>query len=273
MAEILYAAQAADVILFGLICYVTSVWKSPVNIIQLSDCHLYFSKSKTGYNSINPYQSLAEILQQVRGLSPLLVIVSGDISGDASAESYQHFKQLWRDSGLTSPLMVLPGNHDDLALLNAELSEYRLWTAAPISLGKWHIHGLNTKHKGTLGKLDKGQSESLQNYLQSYANDFHLVAVHHHPLACDGWMDKHEWLNRAEFVRLITQHSQVKAVIYGHIHHDSATQVGDCQYMSCPSTCWQWAMQQDFAFSAERPGFRVMQLAEDGKLSTQVIRI
>jgi Icc protein len=244
-----------------------------VKIVQLSDCHLYSNISKPGYNGIKPYQSLTEILQQVKVLSPQLVIVSGDISGDGSAESYAHFKQLWRDSGLNSPLMVLPGNHDDLALLQAEMSECRLWNAAPMSLGKWHIHGLNSKYKATLGKLDRAQSTDLQEYLQHYATGFHLVAVHHHPLACGGWMDKHEWLNRADFVELMQQHRQVKAVIYGHIHHDSVRQLGDCQYMSCPSTCWQWAMQADFAFTAERPGFRVLQLAEDGSLSTQVIRI
>jgi 3',5'-cyclic-AMP phosphodiesterase len=244
-----------------------------VNIIQLSDCHLFSSKSKPGYNKINPYLSLANVLQEVRAMSPDLVIASGDISGDGSGESYRHFKQLWCNSGLSCPLMVLPGNHDDLALLQAELTEYLIWTARPIHIGRWHVHGLNTKHKGTLGKLDRKQSESLQNYLQAFATDFHLLAVHHHPLACGGWMDKHEWLNRVEFVELVAQHCQLKAVIYGHIHHDSVQKVGHCEYMSCPSTCWQWAIQEEFAFTNERPGFRVIHLHEDGKVSTEVRRV
>ena len=244
-----------------------------MKIIQLSDCHLYSSKSKPGYNNIVPYQSLAEVLHQIKTLSAELVIASGDISGDGSAESYEHFKQLWIDSGIAAPLMVLPGNHDELSAMQAKLSDYGLFSAAPMKLGKWHLHGLNSMYKGTLGALSAGQSDELQGYLQDYANDFHLVAVHHHPVECGGWMDKHQWLNRAEFVELVSQHPQLKAVIYGHIHHDSVTQIGPCQYMSCPSTCWQWAMQAEFAFTKERPGFRVIHLHGDGRLSTQIQRI
>lgn len=244
-----------------------------MNIIQLSDCHLFSSKSKSGYNKINPIQSLADVLQEVKTLSPELVIASGDISGDGSRESYRHFRQLWCNSGLSCPLMVLPGNHDDLALLKAEFTEYLVWTAKPIHIGRWHIHGLNSKHKGTLGKLDKAHIKSLQDYLQDFATDFHLVAVHHHPLACGGWMDKHEWLNRKEFVALVEQNPQLKAVIYGHIHHESVRKLDHCEYMSCPSTSWQWAMQAEFAFTNESPGFRIIHLHNDGTVSTAVQRV
>ena len=76
-----------------------------ITLIQLSDCHLLKGKDKTGYAGIAPYDSLARVLSDIqnyivqevasepqqRAKHQVVVLVTGDISGDNSPESYQHF--------------------------------------------------------------------------------------------------------------------------------------------------------------------------------------
>lgn len=244
-----------------------------MKIIQITDCHLYADTHHVGYNNINPYQSLASVLQQVAKQNPELVIVSGDLSGDTSVESYRHFKHLWSLSDITAQLMLLPGNHDDRDIIQSEFQPHQLWLNSPLNMRKWHIHGLDTKDAGNRGTLTQAQQLTFQQQLASHPDYHHLVAVHHHPIACGGWMDSHEWTNRAEFVEIVSRYPQVRAVIYGHIHHENEQQLNHCQFLSCPSTCWQWAMQDDFAWSNTEPGFRLLELADDGSIFSKVLRV
>ena len=101
----------------------------------------------------------------------------------------------------------------------------------------------------------------------------HLLVVHHHPFACGGWMDNHSWHNSDTFVAQVSKHQQIKAVIYGHIHHASHRQHEHCWYLSAPSTCWQWAISAQFSTSEEAPGYRVISLNNNGLVDSHIIRI
>ncbi|MFT4746161.1 MAG: Icc protein, partial [Congregibacter sp.] len=86
-----------------------------MNIIQISDCHLFSDTQKTGYNSINPYQSLQHILAEVKFHQPDVLLVTGDISGDGSGQSYQHFSKLLCETKIKCRIGIIPGNHDNQA--------------------------------------------------------------------------------------------------------------------------------------------------------------
>ena len=64
-----------------------------MRLLQLSDCHLFADHAQTGYG-VNPYQSLSRVLECAAGESPDYVIITGDVSGDNSEESYRHFLSL-----------------------------------------------------------------------------------------------------------------------------------------------------------------------------------
>lgn len=244
-----------------------------LTIAHLSDCHLFANTAQCGHGAINPYVSLQSVLANIALLQTDLVIASGDISGDESVQSYQHFQQLWRQSGIKAPLMVLPGNHDNEQLLADVSSNQHHWPTS-LSLGPhWQVHGLNSKATGTQGSVSEQQLNILARQLKTQPDVYHLIAVHHHPIACGGWMDAHSWNDRQHFVDLVACHGQVKGVVYGHIHHASEHQQQHCRFLSVPSTCWQWANQLEFACSDELPGYRVLTLHADGQLSSQVERI
>ena len=248
-----------------------------LKIAQISDCHLYADRTKCGYGHINPYQSLARVLNELAGQPLDLLLVTGDVSADGSAQSYQHFSQLINDSALTCDFIILPGNHDEPGNLRQEFAERNLWFSydahSPLLLANWHIHLLDTKTAGSGGALSDAALDELEQTLARSTEYFHLLGAHHHPLPCHAWMDQHGWHNAERLLALVERYPRVKGMIYGHIHHGSEQQRGQCNFMSCPSTCWQWAMQPQFGLSEQAPGYRLLELTPQGQLSTHIHRV
>jgi Icc protein len=246
-----------------------------MKIIQISDCHLFADTSKVGYNNINPFCSLERVLAQCKEQKPEVLLVTGDISGDGTDQSYQHFARLVRETNIGCRIGVIPGNHDNQKLLQANVLEEYLWLhqSRLVLPNQWHIHLLDTQYRQTIGQISENQLTSLTEYVQQQSNEFHLIAAHHHPIPCGGWMDKHEWTNRQAFNALVAKHSSIKGVIYGHIHTAIETRIGQCLYMACPSTCWQFANQESFSTTDLKPGYRVINLLENGQINTSIQRL
>lgn len=246
-----------------------------MKIIQITDCHLFADTHKVGYNNINPLHSLERILAEVKTHQPEVLLVTGDISGDGSEVSYQHFSHLLHKVKLDCQVGIIPGNHDNQARLAANVAAQHLWLNQPqIRLpNQWHIHLLDTQYQQALGQITEHSLTSLAEYLDLYLDEYHLLAAHHHPIPCGGWMDKHDWTNRQEFNGLVAQHPSIKGIAYGHIHMSIEQQKKHCLYMACPSTCWQFTNNDSFSTSNLMPGYRVINLLEKGQLSTSVHRL
>ncbi|WP_293745666.1 metallophosphoesterase [uncultured Paraglaciecola sp.] len=246
-----------------------------MKIVQISDCHLFADSSKIGYNNINPFLSLERVLAEVKIQSPDVLLVTGDISGDGSGQSYQHFSHLIQGAQIGCRIGIIPGNHDNQQQLAANIVEQYLWLHHPrmVLPNQWHIHLLDTQYHQTIGQISENHLTSLTEYVQQHSNEYHLLAAHHHPIPCGGWMDKHEWTNRQKFNAVVANHQSIKGVIYGHIHTAIDQQVDQCLYMACPATCWQFANQESFATTDIKPGFRVINLLENGQITTSIHRL
>ena len=248
-----------------------------LTIAQISDCHLFADASLKSYREINPYQSLSRVLANIAQHHLDLLLVTGDLSGDGSELSYQHFKQLIKDSGIPCDYVILPGNHDDSTNLQTQFDAKNLWchylSGSPLKLANWHIHLLNTKTDGSSGTLSQADLHQLKQVVSSAPDNWHLLAAHHHPLPCDAWMDKHGWHNADELVAMVGRYPKIKGLVHGHIHHASEKQMDNCCYMSCPSTCWQWTMQAQFGVSELPAGYRLLKLASNGHIASQIIRV
>jgi Icc protein len=246
-----------------------------MKIIQISDCHLFADPQKNGYNSVNPFRSLKRILDEVKVHQPGVLLVTGDITGDGSGESYQHFSKLIQESKMDCQIAIIPGNHDDQSQLKTNILNEYLWLSNPriVLPNQWHIHLLDTQQQHTIGHISEASLTSLSKYLSLHPNDYHLIAAHHHPIPCGGWMDKHEWTNRQSFNAVVTEHKSVRAVVYGHIHMAIEQYRDQCVYLACPSTCWQFANKEYFATTDLMPGYRVINLQENGQISTSIHRL
>jgi Icc protein len=246
-----------------------------MKIIQISDCHLFADTYKIGYNNINPLLSLRHILAEVKLHQPDMLLVTGDISGDGSEQSYQHFSSLLCEANMHCRVGIIPGNHDQQAHLTTNILAEYLWLSSPqvVLPNQWHIHLLDTQYQHAIGQISEQRLTSLVEYLSKHSNDYHLLAAHHHPIPCGGWMDKHEWTNRQKFNAVVEQHQPIKGVVYGHIHMAIEQQKHQCLYMACPSTCWQFANKESFATTDLMPGYRVINLLKNGQITTSVHRL
>jgi len=246
-----------------------------MKIIQISDCHLFADNHKVGYNNINPFQSLERILAEVKTQQPDVLLVTGDISGDASGLSYQHFSDLLRQAKIDCRVGIIPGNHDNQKQLAEHVHREYLWSNNPqlVLPNRWHIHLLDTQYQQTIGQISAQSLTNLAEYISLHCKDYHLLAAHHHPIPCGGWMDKHEWINRQRFNELVAQYPAIKGVIYGHIHMAIEQLKHQSLYMACPATCWQFANQKSFATTDLMPGYRMINLLKNGQITTSVHRL
>jgi Icc protein len=246
-----------------------------MKITQISDCHLFADIHKSGYNNINPFQSLEHILAGVKVHQPDVLLVTGDISGDGSEQSYQHFSSLIYEAKIDCQVGIIPGNHDNQEQLTANVLAEYLWLNHPqlILPNQWHIHLLDTQYQHTIGQISEDRLTLLGEYVNKHSNDYHLLAAHHHPIPCGGWMDKHEWTNRNRFNAVVAQNHSIKGVVYGHIHTAIEQQKNQCLYMACPSTCWQFANKVSFATTDLMPGYRVINLLDNGQITTSIHRL
>lgn len=244
-----------------------------MNIVQISDCHLFADLTQCGYGEVSPYQSLMAVLKKINMYDTDLMLITGDISNDYSRQSYLHLKHLLSEHCPEIPYLILPGNHDDNAIITQLFIENCFAEQAHSAGGNWNIYGLNSQHQGANGMVSEAQLERMEDSINRSDIDNWLIAVHHHPIPCNGWMDKHEWINRQCFVDKVSQLGKIKLVIYGHIHQVCETTLGACDFLSCPSTCWQWKKQESFGMTSESAGFRLIQLMPEGSYKSEIVRI
>lgn len=241
-------------------------------IIQISDCHLYADISKVGYGDINPHASLQRLLQQVPQLQPDMLVLTGDLSGDYSQQSYQHLLELLRSTALAAEVQIraVPGNHDNPEYLQqvfADTPEYE-------DICGCRLHFLNSHYRGGLGLVNADRLERLHRDITTAETLRHLIFVHHHPVDTNSWMDRHEWVNRAEFLQVLRQLSVAVSIFHGHIHHERIVRFLTHTIYACPSTCWQWQLTPEFKVAtAALPGLRVIDAETDGQLRSRVARM
>lgn len=241
-----------------------------MKLVQLSDCHLFGCHEKTGYGDIAPVKSLKALLQQVMSESPDAVVITGDISGDDSVESYTVFANLMKHYLRKIPWRVIPGNHDNNAAFESVLATHWLRAGHPWSVGNVYVHGLDTRFRGTLGLIDAVEIEATLAAYQHHACQQHLLCLHHHPVTTHSWMDKHR-LHNVELLDKLLDDTNITAIIHGHIHAETVAKLQSTPVYGAPSTCWQWQLGAAFGLDDCAPGYRVITM-ENNQLSTFVRR-
>lgn len=269
-----------------VVLFITSLTRNPsysidntffmhgLQLIQLSDCHLFSDPDKTGYNNINPYKTLQSILAMIHAKNPDIVLFTGDMSGDYSKQSYVHLKHLLSQLSTTSVRMI-PGNHDAPELISeifgAEVARFE--GCEDLAKVNWRIHYISSHFEGAKGRIDLPRLTKLEHDILIAPEKSHLIAVHHHPLDTNTWIDKHNWINRSQFLRLMFRLPGNIRIIYGHIHHASHRVLCGQYYYSCPSTCWQWAQTKDFGVLDDLPSYRLIEMGEQGSWHTNIQRL
>ena len=86
------------------------------------------------------------------------------------------------------------------------------------------------------------------------------------------WIDEVSLENADQFITSIANQSNIKAVLWGHVHFESESKLRSIKMLSTPSTCYQFWENIDKP-DTSKPGYRKINLFESGKLDTKVVRI
>lgn len=245
-----------------------------VRIVQFTDPHLHESLDGV-LLGLNTHQSLTRVIEQARQEVPCpdAILATGDISQDYSPASYQRFHQ-WMEA-FDCPFRWCPGNHDEKSLM-ASAAESGNASDNTLDLGSWLILMLDTAvPKKVPGNLADDQLALAKETFLQYPDHHILVVFHHQPVPMGSrWIDEQKIANGDALIALVQQFPQVKGLLWGHVHQERHDQLGDLQLISTPSTCIQFKPKSDdFMLDTLAPGYRVLDLHDDGSISTWVSRI
>lgn len=235
-------------------------------LIQFSDCHI---SAADKVRNVDTKARLERAIKHAALKHPRhrALLISGDLSEDGSSESYQKVLQCF--ANYQQPIYVTPGNHDNALELRQQCKQ-RLQQLHSVSLGNWQLLLLDSTVKQQVyGELKRQDLIWLESWLSTQQAPT-IIALHHPPVKIgNAWMDKIGLENGAELMQLLAQFSQVKAVLFGHLHHSFATWYQHIQVLGCPSTAFKFdPNSEQFRVDTSCSGYRWLKLKANGELET-----
>lgn len=247
--------------------------RSTIKIVQITDCHLG-ENDGTELLSMNPDNSLHDVMALIadRQTDTDLLIATGDLANEAVQPAYQRLYNVLTASAL-APFAWLPGNHDDPDLMTAFGEEVN---AKVHVMGHWLIVLLNSRVDDCIyGNLSDAELLFLERTLEAHPDKHIMVCLHHHPVPIGSeWMDNYIVRNAHDFWAVIDRFSNVKMVVWGHVHQSFSECRDNIALLATPSTCIQFTPnKKDFHVENAMPGYRWFELYEDGTFSSEVERV
>ena len=241
-----------------------------VKITQITDLHLGSDTSETlgGITTFDSFQSVLQAVER-RGRGDNLLLLTGDLAGDCQPQAYQRLNRTLVDADKQA--IWLPGNHDCLETMKSNLSNYP--HCRTHCAGNWGILLLDSSQPNSPGGHFSDQElVRAQQGLEQLAGKPVLVAMHHSPVPVgSAWIDSQQIDNQQRLYEILQGHSNVKAVVTGHVHQHHDSLWGEIPVYSAPSSCVQFEKHsEDFALADLPPGYRWLDLHEDGTVSTDV---
>ena len=250
-------------------------------IIQITDLHLLADAGAIHYG-VDTAESLSRVIDSVNQLTPRAdaILATGDLAEDGKPETYRRLKTLLKS--VTCPVYFVPGNHDDVDVMNEWLNDEGLSTAGSAEVGQWAVVLLNSQVPGqSHGFIAESEISRLKNAIENFDHQPVLIALHHSPDNSCNSSGCH--LHNADELRaLVSKYANVKLIIAGHTHNAVESSVGGWKEMTTPSTFAHvthettdqsnpsdgfWSCHQ---LDASRQGYRVLDLTDDGGIESEV---
>lgn len=252
--------------------------------LHLSDLHLVRAGERAA--GIDSRQNLSDVLSYLRGraIRPEFIVISGDLSDDGSAESYEVLKAaLPAIASAEVPLLLALGNHDDRATFRrvvlgedgAEAGPYR-YSQVIDGLRVIVLDSTIPGDEGGGGELGGGQLTWLERELEQPAARGNLLVLHHCCRLASRFAEEPNFILRdvAELEAVVACHQErIVGVLAGHSHQANAATFGGTVHATAPAVF----CQLDF-FRGERytpvpgSGFNLCQL-RDGELTVVPVMI
>lgn len=248
--------------------------RRPLRLLQLTDPHLFEDVSGEIYGLRTDASFRAALDRAFADASGPVdaLLVTGDIADDGRDATYERFRAEVSRYGL--PVLCLPGNHESPERMADILGRAPLQYCGSADFDGWRIVMLDSHIPGEDGgRLSPAELRRLDQALAGAGPRHVLVGVHHQPLPMGSpWLDSVGLANADEFLSILRRHSNVRAVLWGHVHQASDRMHEGMRMMSTPSTCAQFTPNtQRCIMDLRPPGFRWLELSADGRVDTGVV--
>lgn len=242
-----------------------------VRLLQFSDMHL-FGDAAGRLRGVACLPALQAAVTDAYRRNPRLdaVLLTGDLVQD-DPDGYRWIRHVFGQSNI--PVLCLAGNHDLPDHMRATLNQAPFVIGGASQFGRWTVIMLDSWIANSAsGEIGRAQLETLREQLQAHRNQHVLICLHHHPILMHSdWLD-HVGLNDAEdFLKIVRSYSNVRGVLWGHVHQSLDSFVNGVRFMATPATCAQFLPgSAQFALDNRPPGYRVLELMDDGAIATEV---
>lgn len=244
-----------------------------LRVLHLTDPHLFAATDGKLRGTVT-FASLSAVLAHYRAGAwrADMVIATGDLIQDDSAEAYTHFRELLGALGL--PVYCVPGNHDIRALMSAALSEPPFYYCATVERGNWLLIGLDSCVAGQAGGwLSDAELARLDDAIAASNAANVMICLHHPPVPMGSkWLDTVGLENGATVLARLARSGKVRLAISGHVHQNHESEHAGMRIIATPSTCSQFVVGSDeFAIDDRPPAYRRIELQSDGRHSDRLI--
>jgi 3',5'-cyclic-AMP phosphodiesterase len=237
-------------------------------IAHVSDCHVV-PEPKYCYGMIDTRHWLAQSIARLNAMSPRpdLVVISGDLVDEPSNDAYATLTALLES--MTLPFIVIPGNHDDRALLTRHFPDHAYLPDAgdkahfSIDLGPITLIAFDAVVPGKeWAFVSEADLDWLASKLAGVAGRPTMLVMHHPPIATGiAFMDALQPPLHPGFEALIARHAQVKLIACGHVHRVVDGMLGHARVAVAGSTAHQFRLVTNTAtppaVSMEPPSIRL----------------
>ena len=243
-----------------------------LKVVQVSDCHVS-SDPDDDYRGFRAGRMLESLLPALRQFQPDLLLLTGDVSEDASPESYGRVSAMMCSIG--APVLALPGNHDVPETM-ARFFPNGPWGGPKFHSEKgWQLVLLDsTRPNEIAGRFPEGQLDGLREGLARSEAAHILVALHHQPVEVGSpWIDKYALQEPKSLLDIIEQDSRVRCVTWGHVHQEFSATLGGVHLLGSPSTVANSIPgREKFTPDATGPACRWLVLGSGGSVETGLLR-
>lgn len=238
-----------------------------MKIIQLSDTHLFANDEQNmfGVKSNIKFRAILDKILTEELHDTDCIFLTGDISQDITTQSYQ--KIVDHLSPLNIPIYWIPGNHDDIHVMQTVFNQAKNFHYLPhLQVQNWRFIFLNTKQEGSEGGfLSEAELDKLKHEIASASPDHKIVVImHHHPIPVyTPMIDKYILKNQKEFWEIVTD-TNVCLIICGHVHGDYQIEHQNIMLESAPATCLQWLKGATLLKIDQRIGYKIYVFDKNG---------
>ncbi len=241
-----------------------------LQLLIISDSHLFESREIDLYG-VNPFNSLEYVVERITydEVPYDLIVVAGDLSEDGSTESYHHVNDLFH--GLPVTTIWMKGNHDNFSNIPHEL--HAKYVQSEVHKDPWHFIFLDTTIDGKdEGELSQSELIRLELFLDTYSEKHILIFMHHQPIDVGSeFIDLLGLKNRNIFWELIAPYSNIRGIVFGHVHQAYDNTRNGIRLISVPSTSIQFKpFSKDLDFDDLAYGYRTISLDVDGTFQTKI---